>query len=133
MKLIKYFLAITILSVSLFSFTAVSARAAESQTVKGLSETVKEVPLYNAQYNEAPSARTMLLNRVGGVVGLILSFVGVLFLILTVYAGILWMTAQGNSAQVDKAKSLLINAVIGLIIISAAYSITIFVGENIAK
>jgi hypothetical protein len=43
----------------------------------------------------------------------------------------MWMTAQGNSAQVDKAKDLLINAVIGLVIVTAAYSITSFVGTSI--
>ena len=75
----------------------------------------------------------MLLDRVGGLVGLILSFVGVIFLVLTVYAGIMWMTAQGNSAKVEKAKDLLINAVIGLVIVSAAYSLTIFVGNQLVK
>ena len=35
---------------------------------------------------------------------------------LIIWAGLQWMTAQGNSSQVDKAKDLMINAVIGLII-----------------
>jgi hypothetical protein len=48
-----------------------------------------------------------------------------------IYAGILWMTAQGNEQQVSKAKNLLINATIGLIITLAAYAITSFIGTEI--
>jgi hypothetical protein len=47
-----------------------------------------------------------------------------------IYAGILWMTAQGNDQQVTKAKTLMINSVIGIIIVFAAYAITAFVGNN---
>lgn len=134
MKLTKYLLAVALLWVSLFSISPVlAAETKVDPTIEGLTKTVSGVTLYNSQYQENPSIRTMLLNRVGGIVGLILSFVGVIFLILTIYAGIMWMTAQGNSAQVEKAKDLLINAVIGLVIITAAYSITTFVGQNLAK
>lgn len=133
MKLTKYLLAVAILWVSLFSISPALATTTDP-TIEGLTKTVSGVSLYNSQYQqEKASIRTMLLNRVGGVVGLILSFVGVIFLILTIYAGIMWMTAQGNSSQVEKAKDLLINAVIGLVIITAAYSITTFVGQNLAK
>lgn len=134
MKLTKYLLAVALLWVSLFSIGPVLAAETKiDPTVEGLTKTVSGVSLYKAQYDEPDGVRTMLLNRVGGVVGLILSFVGVIFLILTIYAGIMWMTAQGNSAQVEKAKDLLINAIIGLVIITAAYSITTFVGQNLAK
>jgi len=61
-----------------------------------------------------------------------LSFVGVLFLILMIYAGLMWMTAQGNSQQVDKAKDLLINSVVGIIIVFSAYAITAFMGKFIS-
>ena len=42
------------------------------------------------------------------------------------YAGFLWMTASGNSEQVEKATGILKMAIIGLIIVMAAYSITYF-------
>ncbi len=133
MKLIKYFLALIIFSLPLFITQPALAAGTGDPTIEGLTKTVSGVSLYKSQYQEKDSIRTMLLNRVGGIVGLILSFVGIIFLVLTVYAGILWMTASGNSQQVEKAKGLLINAVIGLIIISAAYSITTFVGQNLTK
>ncbi len=62
----------------------------------------------------------------------VLSLVGVIFLVLMVYAGVLWMTAGGNSDQVTKAKNIMIAAVIGTIIIAAAYAITNFVFDAIS-
>ncbi len=57
-------------------------------------------------------------------IGVFLGFMGVVFLVLIVYAGLLWMTAAGKEDQVGKAKSLLVAAVIGLIIVVASFAIT---------
>lgn len=54
-----------------------------------------------------------------------LSFLGVVFVSLSVYAGYLWMTAHGNQTQVDKAKEILSNAIIGLFIIFGSYAFTV--------
>ena len=75
----------------------------------------------------------ILTNRVTDIISLILSFLGVIFLAITIYAGFLWMTAQGNDAQIKKAKDLLINAIVGLIIITAAYSLTAFIGNQLTR
>jgi len=55
-----------------------------------------------------------------------LSFVGVIFLILMVYGGFLWMTAGGNEEHVAKAKKLIMSATIGLFIVIGAYAITYY-------
>ena len=60
------------------------------------------------------------------------SVLGVIFLVLIIYAGVLWMTAGGESKQVDKAKSILINTTIGIVITLAAYAITNFIFNAIA-
>jgi hypothetical protein len=64
---------------------------------------------------------------VGRIIGIFLSVLGIIFLLLVLYAGFLWMTAAGNADQVDKAKKLLIQATIGLIIILLSFAITNFV------
>jgi len=64
---------------------------------------------------------------IGKIMLLVFSFIGIVFMILTVYAGIQWMTAQGNTSQVSKAKDTLIKAIVGLVIIMAAYGITYLV------
>lgn len=132
MKFIKNFLAIIVCSLSLLSFSpALAAAEVDNSTLDGLNATAGQVKAYQDQTKV--DAKETILNRVGGVVGLILSFIGIIFLILTVYAGFLWMTAQGNSGQVEKAKDLLINAIIGLVIVSAAYSITMFIGNQLTQ
>ena len=56
-----------------------------------------------------------------------LGLLGVIFIILIIVAGYNWMTAAGDEAKVTKAKDTIQRAIIGLIIILAAYSITYFV------
>jgi hypothetical protein len=70
---------------------------------------------------------------IGQIINYILALVGVFFLILTIYGGFLWMTAGGNEDQIKKAKKYLTNAIIGLIIVLAAYSITFFVVDTISS
>lgn len=63
------------------------------------------------------------------VIQMILSLVGVIFLVLMIYAGITWMTAAGNDQKVEKAKNILTESTIGLVIVMAAYAITYFVSN----
>lgn len=68
-----------------------------------------------------------LTETIGVLISVLVSVLGIVLLILIIYAGFLWMTAGGNSDQVGKAKTIMINSVIGLIILLAAYSISFFV------
>ena len=61
------------------------------------------------------------------IIEIILSFLGLLFVILILWSGFQWMTAGGNTEAITKAKQRIINSIIGLAIILAAYSITQFV------
>ncbi len=54
----------------------------------------------------------------------VLGITGLLFLLLTIYAGFLWMTAGGDPSRVKKAKDILLAAVIGTAIMALAYVIT---------
>jgi len=60
-----------------------------------------------------------------------LSLVGIVFLVLTLYAGWLWMTAGGEEEKISKAKKLLSNGVIGLAIILSAYAISYFIFRSL--
>lgn len=59
----------------------------------------------------------------------ILSFLGVIFLLLIIYGGFTWMTAMGSSEKVGKAKEIMTAATIGLILVLLAYSVSYFVVE----
>lgn len=64
---------------------------------------------------------------VGGAINTALSLVGLIFLVLMVYAGYLWMTARGEESQIDKAKSIIRSAIIGIVVVMSAYAITFLV------
>lgn len=64
---------------------------------------------------------------VGRIINIVLGFIGILLIAYFIYAGFLWMTAGGNEENVTKAKTIIKNAIIGLIITVAAFAITNFV------
>ncbi|MFA5937370.1 MAG: hypothetical protein WC822_05870 [Candidatus Paceibacterota bacterium] len=67
----------------------------------------------------------------GNVIGTALSMIGVLFFILMVYGGFLWMTAKGNEEQTKKAFNTITAATIGIVIVLASYAVTNFVFTSI--
>jgi hypothetical protein len=71
--------------------------------------------------------------RIAGIVRALLSFIGVIIVVIVIYSGFLWLTAGGKEDQVKKAKDWLINAVIGAAIVLSAYAITDFVIEALLK
>jgi len=68
-----------------------------------------------------------LIAIIGRVINIFLGFLGVVFLVLLLYAGFLYMTAAGDAEKVKKALDTIRNAVIGLVIIASAWAITSFI------
>ncbi len=77
-------------------------------------------------------ASTDVPQLVGKIINVGLGLIGIVFFLLVFYAGVLWMTASGGKEQIEKAKSIMIAAVVGLIIVMAAYAITNFVFTSLA-
>jgi len=69
---------------------------------------------------------------IGRIIGAVLGFVGVILLLLMIYAGFLWMTAAGNEERVGKAKKIILSSVVGIIIVMMSYAIASFVIEAVA-
>ena len=67
------------------------------------------------------------------VIKVFLTLLGIIFLVLIMLAGYKWMTSQGNQEKVDEAKKEITRAIIGLIIIMAAYAITSFIFTDIRR
>lgn len=68
---------------------------------------------------------------VGNIIKIALGFLGVIAISLVLYGGFLYMTAGGDEAKVAKAKKVLINSFIGLVIVFASYSIASFVIKSL--
>ncbi len=112
------------LFIIIFSFTT-SVFAYDFIDDSGLSDTAGPAG-YDLESQENTIEETLSRN-----ITLVLSLVGVIFMILIIYGGINWMLAQGNDEKVNKAKKIIIDSLIGLIIVVAAYAITYLILEFI--
>ncbi|MDP3793188.1 MAG: hypothetical protein Q8R07_00345, partial [Candidatus Uhrbacteria bacterium] len=61
------------------------------------------------------------------IINVSLGIIGTLMVAYMVYAGFLWMTSGGDEEGVKKAKMMIRNAIIGLIIILSSWAIATFV------
>ena len=77
-------------------------------------------------YGESGSPQDIRITAMK-IVNVVLQFLSVIFLVLILVSGYQWMTSGGNEEQVKKAKKNLSNAVIGLVIILASWSIAYFI------
>ncbi|MFH1404789.1 MAG: pilin, partial [Patescibacteria group bacterium] len=90
----------------------------------GISGAQANLEALSTKVGDAPKDLPLLI---GGIINAVLGILGIVFVIFVLYAGYLWMTASGEKEKVDKSKQLLGQAVIGLVIIVAAYAISTFV------
>lgn len=61
------------------------------------------------------------------VIRVMLGFLGIIAVMIILYAGFLWMTAAGNEDKITQAKGMMSAGVIGLVIVLAAFGIATFV------
>lgn len=107
-------------SVILFSLSVVAPAAAAGDY--GLGKVREQAGLPTSVAGAAT-----ILGIVGKVIAAGLSLLGIVFFLLVLYAGFIWMKARGSAEEVEQAKNIIEGAVIGLVLVSAAYAIANFV------
>lgn len=106
-----------------FSFAS-DIQAQEGLSLDEMTKQAAGAAGFSEETNE-----TTLAKIVGTVVRIFISLLGVIFISYTIYGGFLWMTAAGNDEKVTKAKHIIRDGVIGLIVILSAAGIYYFVAE----
>lgn len=76
-----------------------------------------------ANYGNPGDPRIILAS----IIKMMLSFVGMIFLFYTIYGGYLIMTAVGKEDRITKGRSIISHGVFGVVVMLAAYSITVFI------
>jgi len=71
-----------------------------------------------------------LYKAIGKLIGYLLNIASIILLIVVVYGGITWMTA-GTDEGVKKARSMIIQAIIGLAVTLSAYGLTYYIFARI--
>jgi lysylphosphatidylglycerol synthetase-like protein (DUF2156 family) len=82
---------------------------------------------YTGNAAETPNLIEIILS----IVGVALSILGVIFLVLIIYAGYNYMIAGGDEGKVETAKQTITRAVIGLVIVLISFAIVQFVVPNL--
>jgi hypothetical protein len=91
----------------------------------GLEATAKAANLSVGNPSPAKLAAT--------IINALLGFLGVILVILIIYAGFIWMTATGDEQKIGKAKKLLGSSIVGLAIVLASYAIASFTISTLEK
>lgn len=141
--MLKFFIFICLCSLALAQVTALHAIIAPERNspskaemgggggsgfdelISGVSDTATGLGLpMNGDATAAIDAWALIINS-------LLAFGGIIFLVVIIYGGWLWMTAAGNSDAVAKGKQLMLQASIGMIILLGARIIVEFVLYNV--
>lgn len=123
----KKIITLSLLCLMLLAFSQQTAHA--SRWVDNAQDSFTAIsPTFGVQAGARPmDPRTYVAN----IIKIVLGFLGFIAVCLIIYAGLTWMTSNGDSKKTDKAKGIMTAAVIGLFIILAAFSITAFITNAI--
>ena len=110
------------LAISVFALAPI-ANTANAAT--GVDQLKKNLGAFGD--NTGLGSDTDLKTKIASIVNVLLGFLGLIAVIIIIYAGFKWLTAAGNDEQVTQAKSTLRNAVIGITVVALSYIIVNFV------
>lgn len=111
--------------------TVVKASAAGDRFNQGVNTAANEAGYISDNNNKDSNIPVDAVDYAGRVIEIFFSVMGILFLFLMIYGGLIWMNARGQEQELTKAKSIIRNSIIGLIIVFSAYIITNFIFGNI--
>jgi len=115
----KKFLSLAIITLALFSFFCLSKSSLAVSIVPGAADGNSSYEKGNYELND--------ILRVGvQVTKFILGIVGSLALLFFIYGGVTFLISAGSSDKVQQAKTIIVNASIGLIIVFMSYIIIEF-------
>ena len=86
--------------------------------------------LGSAVYGSGTSS-TSLPVLIALIIKALLRLLGIIFIVIIIYAGFLYITSQGAPETIKKAKSTIFYALIGLLIILTSYALASFVSDII--
>lgn len=119
-----------LLAVAVGAFFAIPAEAKKTINDATGNASVLEQVMPAIGYADTALPKTFP-EMVGFWVKIALSVVGIAFFILMVYAGIVWMLAQGQEEKIKTAQNTIIMAVIGLMVVVSGYAVSNFVVDRV--
>lgn len=129
-KSVVGFIILLIVGMAVFSFAgltkAVDApKSAAEKALGGLDESAVPAGMW------VDTTKITLPTVIGKALSILMSILGLIFLIIVAYGGVKWMTAKGDTKEVADARSMIIQGAIGLAVTLATYSIAYYVINEI--
>jgi hypothetical protein len=106
---------------------------AQTSTQTDAGSRIKQGIIDTGVAAELGNADTDVREVIALIISALLGFLGIIFTVLIMYGGWLWMTAAGNEQQIEKAKKVLSQATIGLFIVIASYGLSKWIFEIIRQ
>lgn len=82
---------------------------------------------YEADYTPSPTATVLaekgITIKIANLIKYALGIIGTLTVLFIIYGGFQWITARGNAEQAGSAQKTVVNATIGLIVVTLSYLI----------
>jgi len=119
----------TVLILPYFVFAG-NTEALEASKEKNPLQKLKDIQSYTGY---SPATELSFSEILGTVVSAFLGLLGIIFIILMIYAGYNWMTAQGDEGKIEKARNTIIAAVIGMTVVVGAFGITSFITSRLVQ
>jgi cytochrome bd-type quinol oxidase subunit 2 len=83
---------------------------------------------YNPQGTEIGDSTGAIEKLISNVLVVLTVVAGIAFVLYFLLGGLSWITAGGDKGKIDKAKGMMTNGAIGMIVIAVSYAITWIVG-----
>lgn len=117
-KNIKLIFLIFILITTLLFF---NNKVVKSETLGGLDKTAGEI---GYQPQPAGNAASIIDMRIGTIINIVISLLGVIFIVIIWLGGLDIVGANGNEEIIKKGKERIINGAIGILVVLIAYLFT---------
>ncbi len=120
------------LSCSLLATSVAAQQATSSDDTSPTSRVLERVEKIAGEGGYVTDPATASAPRIIGlIINALLSITGIIFIILTVFAGYNWMTSEGNDEKIKKSIATLRAAILGLIITLSAWTIWNFIFDRL--
>mgnify|MGYP000867254138 CR=1 FL=1 len=83
--------------------------------------------------NTVNLGRLNLMSIIANGIQIFLGILGIVVVLIFLYAGWVWMTSNGDEEKIGMAKKMMVNASIGLVIILASFAITEFIIRKLTQ
>lgn len=91
---------------------------------------IREVKEAAKGLSQLPSTSPQAI--IGRGIQILMMFMGAIMFLLVVYAGVLWMTAQGNTEKIGTAKNIMIWTSLGVVAMLTSYIVISFIFSRVS-